>query len=111
MAVLFISHSSKDRAATTALELRLRANGFTGMFIDHHSIAGGDGLSCAELVLARLEGPRPPVRAAQLKQVKGVEGHFAVIGAADRARARRAGSVIAKTNEPAESPRRVFLGS
>ena len=42
MAVLFVSHSSKDDAAVTALEAWLRANGFTDMFIDHHSIAGGD---------------------------------------------------------------------
>jgi len=42
MAVLFVSHSSKDDAATTALEVWLVANGFTDTFIDHHSIAGGD---------------------------------------------------------------------
>ena len=42
MAVLFVSHSSKDDAATTALEAWLVANGFTDTFIDHHSIAGGD---------------------------------------------------------------------
>lgn len=42
MAVLFVSHSSKDDAATTALEAWLTANGFTDVFIDHHSIAGGD---------------------------------------------------------------------
>ena len=42
MAVLFVSHSSKDDAAATALESWLRANGFTDIFVDHHSLAGGD---------------------------------------------------------------------
>ena len=42
MAVLFVSHSSKDGAATTALEAWLHANGFTDVFVDHRSIAGGD---------------------------------------------------------------------
>jgi TIR domain len=42
VAVLFISHSSKDNACATALEAWLNANGFTDIFIDHHSIAGGD---------------------------------------------------------------------
>ena len=42
MAVLFVSHSSKDDAAATALEVWLRANGFTDMFVDHQSLAGGD---------------------------------------------------------------------
>jgi formylglycine-generating enzyme required for sulfatase activity len=42
MAVLFISHSSKDDALATALEAWLKANGFTDIFVDHHSIAGGD---------------------------------------------------------------------
>jgi hypothetical protein len=42
MAVLFVSHSSKDDAAATVLEAWLRANGFTDIFVDHHSIAGGD---------------------------------------------------------------------
>jgi formylglycine-generating enzyme required for sulfatase activity len=41
MAVLFISHSSKDGAVTTALEAWLRTNGFTDVFVDY-SIAGGD---------------------------------------------------------------------
>ena len=41
MAVLFISHSSKDDAAASALELWLRANGFDDLFVDHHSLAGG----------------------------------------------------------------------
>jgi formylglycine-generating enzyme required for sulfatase activity len=41
MAVLFVSHSSKDGEATTALETWLRANGFTDVFVDY-SIAGGD---------------------------------------------------------------------
>jgi hypothetical protein len=42
MSVLFVSHSSKDDALATALEAWLRANGFTDIFADHHSIAGGD---------------------------------------------------------------------
>jgi formylglycine-generating enzyme required for sulfatase activity len=42
VAVLFVSHSSKDGAATAALEAWLAANGFTDVFVDHHSIAGGD---------------------------------------------------------------------
>jgi formylglycine-generating enzyme required for sulfatase activity len=42
MAVLFVSHSSKDEAATAALEAWLSANGFNDFFIDYHSIAGGD---------------------------------------------------------------------
>jgi hypothetical protein len=41
MAVLFISHSSKDGAVTTALEAWLRTNGFRDVFVDY-SIAGGD---------------------------------------------------------------------
>ena len=42
MAVLFISHSSKDDALANALEAWLNANGFTDIFIDHSAIAGGD---------------------------------------------------------------------
>src|SRR5262252_3286644 len=42
MAVLFLSHASKDDAAATALEGWLRGNGFTDIFVDHHSIAGGE---------------------------------------------------------------------
>jgi hypothetical protein len=42
MAVLFISHSSKDDAAASALEAWLRRNGFTDVFLDHDSIVGGD---------------------------------------------------------------------
>jgi TIR domain/AAA ATPase domain len=41
MAVLFISHSSKDDAAASALEAWLRDNGFTDIFIDHASLASG----------------------------------------------------------------------
>jgi len=41
MAVLFISHSNKDDAMATALEAWLRANGFTDIFVDHQSLAGG----------------------------------------------------------------------
>ena len=42
MAVLFVSHSSKDAAKIRALEAWLKANGFTDLFIDQSSIAGGD---------------------------------------------------------------------
>jgi TIR domain len=42
MAVLFVSHSSKDDAYASALESWLNANGFTDIFVDHESIAGGD---------------------------------------------------------------------
>lgn len=42
MPVLFVSHSSKDDAQASALEAWLNANGFTDIFVDHHSIAGGD---------------------------------------------------------------------
>jgi hypothetical protein len=42
MAVLFISHSSKDDAAATSLEEWLRSRGFTDIFIDHIDIAGGE---------------------------------------------------------------------
>ncbi len=42
MAVLFISHASKDDVQASALEAWLNANGFTDLFVDHHSIAGGD---------------------------------------------------------------------
>jgi formylglycine-generating enzyme required for sulfatase activity len=42
MPVLFVSHSSKDDAAAGALETWLHANGFTDIFVDHHSIAGGE---------------------------------------------------------------------
>jgi hypothetical protein len=38
MAVLFISHSSKDYAQAAALEAWLRSNGFTDLFIDHEAI-------------------------------------------------------------------------
>ena len=41
MAVLFVSHSSKDDPVATALEAWLRANGFTDVFVDHQSLAGG----------------------------------------------------------------------
>jgi hypothetical protein len=42
MAVLFVSHASKDDADASALEAWLRAKGFTDIFVDHHSVAGGD---------------------------------------------------------------------
>ena len=42
MAVLFISHSSKDDGVASALVAWLRNNGFTDIFLDHDSLAGGD---------------------------------------------------------------------
>jgi formylglycine-generating enzyme required for sulfatase activity len=42
MPAVFVSHSSKDDGAVTALETWLHANGFTDTFVDHHGIAGGD---------------------------------------------------------------------
>ncbi len=42
MAVLFVSHSSKDDAAAIILERWLRGRGFTDIFIDHSNIAGGE---------------------------------------------------------------------
>ena len=42
MAVLFISHSSRDDAIASALETWLKSNGFTDIFVDHQAIAGGD---------------------------------------------------------------------
>jgi hypothetical protein len=41
MAVLFVSHSSKDDALAGALEAWLRANGFADLFVDHQQITGG----------------------------------------------------------------------
>jgi len=42
VAVLFISHASKDDVEASALEAWLNANGFPDIFVDHHRIAGGD---------------------------------------------------------------------
>src|SRR5262249_27135052 len=42
MAVLFVSHSSKDDAAASALEAWLQGNGITDIFVDHQSIVGGE---------------------------------------------------------------------
>jgi len=42
MSVLFLSHSSDDDAAATALETWLRGRGFTDIFVDHSAIAGGE---------------------------------------------------------------------
>jgi len=42
MAVLFVSHSSKDDAAARALETWLRGRGFTDIFVDLSNIAGGE---------------------------------------------------------------------
>lgn len=42
MAVLFVSHASKDDDQANALEAWLRANSFSDIFIDHHKIAGGE---------------------------------------------------------------------
>jgi TIR domain len=41
MPVLFVSHSSKDDAAASALEAWLRDSGFTDIFMDHATLAGG----------------------------------------------------------------------
>jgi len=41
MAVLFLSHSSKDDALASALVVWLRANGFADLFVDHQHIIGG----------------------------------------------------------------------
>jgi formylglycine-generating enzyme required for sulfatase activity len=42
MAVLFVSHSSKDDTAVIGLEAWLRNRGFTDLFIDHNNIVGGE---------------------------------------------------------------------
>jgi hypothetical protein len=42
MAVLFVSHSSKDDAVAGDLEAWLARQGFTDLFIDHRNIMGGD---------------------------------------------------------------------
>ena len=42
MAVLFVSHASKDDATAVALEAWLRDRGFTDLFIDHSSIDAGE---------------------------------------------------------------------
>ncbi|MEO0810388.1 MAG: TIR domain-containing protein [Pseudomonadota bacterium] len=42
MAVLFISHSSKDNQLASEIGGWLKANGFNDIFIDQESIAGGD---------------------------------------------------------------------
>lgn len=42
MAVLFVSHASKDDTAAKGLEAWLRGHGFTDLFIDHSNIVGGD---------------------------------------------------------------------
>jgi|GEM_PF-2824004 len=42
MAVLFVSHSSRDDAAGASLEAWLRRRGFTDVFIDHNNILGGE---------------------------------------------------------------------
>jgi len=42
MAVLFVSHSSKDDTLAGSLEKWLRQHGFTDIFIDHSNIAGGE---------------------------------------------------------------------
>jgi formylglycine-generating enzyme required for sulfatase activity len=52
MAVLFVSHSSKDGGVTSALEAWLHANGFTDTFVDYRSIAGGDAWGEALLAAA-----------------------------------------------------------
>src|SRR5271169_4850211 len=42
MAVLFVSHASRDDAMARPLEAWLRAKGFTDLFIDHSDIDAGD---------------------------------------------------------------------
>jgi hypothetical protein len=42
LAVLFISHASRDDAQASALKAWLRSNGFIDIFVDHHSIAVGE---------------------------------------------------------------------
>jgi formylglycine-generating enzyme required for sulfatase activity len=42
MPVVFISHASKDDLTARGLEAWLRGNGFTDIFVDHTSIAGGE---------------------------------------------------------------------
>jgi hypothetical protein len=42
MAIIFISHSSKDDDLANALASWLRNNGFSDLFIDHSDIGGGD---------------------------------------------------------------------
>ena len=42
MAVLFVSHASKDDRAAADLETWLRAHRFTDVFIDHSNIVGGE---------------------------------------------------------------------
>ena len=42
MAVLFVSHASRDDSAAIALEAWLRARGFTDLFIDHSDIDAGE---------------------------------------------------------------------
>jgi formylglycine-generating enzyme required for sulfatase activity len=42
VAVLFVSHASVDDRHASALEAWLAANGFSDVFVDHHSIAPGE---------------------------------------------------------------------
>src|SRR5271155_4933390 len=42
VAVLFLSHASRDDAAALALEAWLRGRGFTDLFIDHSDIDAGE---------------------------------------------------------------------
>jgi hypothetical protein len=42
MAILFLSHASKDDLQASALGAWLVSNGFTDIFVDHHSIGAGD---------------------------------------------------------------------
>src|SRR5277367_2422323 len=42
MAVLFVSHASRDDAMAVALEAWLRGKGFTDVFVDHSDIGAGD---------------------------------------------------------------------
>jgi formylglycine-generating enzyme required for sulfatase activity len=42
MAVIFLSHSTKDDEYASAVERWLRENAFTDIFVDHENIAGGE---------------------------------------------------------------------
>src|SRR5262245_14986719 len=45
MSVLFVSHFCQDDAGASVLERWLHVNGFTEVFVDHDSIAGGENWS------------------------------------------------------------------
>ena len=63
MAVLFLSHSSKDDAAATAPEAWLHGRGFTDTFIDHDGdvglLPGTDQRSCVPRDYSETSEPAP----------------------------------------------------